>query len=88
MEFEYYLIVAKKPNPRGKILAVKQEPDGTNKMIPLFEGYQKATLYQSLRTADTIRKRIAIYGYTKDDLYVQPVTIEYGFDLPEKYVEE
>lgn len=82
MKFDYYLIVAKKPNPRGKILAVKQEIDGTNKLIPLFEGYQKATLYQSFNTADKIRKTINIYGVTKNDLYVQPVSIEYSFELP------
>lgn len=83
MEFEYYLIVQKKPNRNGKILALKEELDGTQKMVPLFEGYQKATLYQSFRTAEKKRLSLNLLGidHTKD-LYTQVVKIDYSFELP------
>ena len=83
MEFEYNLIVQKKPNKFGKILALKEEIDGTQKLVPLFAGYQKATLYQSFNSAEKKRQTLNFPGINNQhDLYTQRVVINYEFELP------
>lgn len=72
MQFDYYLVV-KKEKKRGKILVFKRE-DRTDliKYIPMFDGAQKGTLYQSIHEAEFARK---VYGIW-DDTYIQKITVE------------